>query len=114
MGKLILVQGPSLDSEPPHSFDQVSRIARADERLSDRAFRVLAAIEGYCWGDRRDCWVSNRTLGHESGGVGPNTVRRSIRELEKLGYLRTEPDKAKARGQRLILLYTLKRPGPPD
>jgi hypothetical protein len=48
MGRLILVQGPSLDSEPPHSFDQVSRIARADKRLSDRAFRVLATIESYC------------------------------------------------------------------
>ncbi len=112
MGKLILVQGPSLDSEPPHSFDQVSRIARADKRLSDRGYRVLATIEGYCWGDRRDCWVSNRTLGEESGGFSPNTVRVALRELERLGYLRTEPDQAKARGQRLILLYTLKRPGP--
>ncbi len=113
MGRSILVRGPSPDPAPPHSFDQVSRIARADDRLSDRAFRVLAAIEGYCWGDRRDCWVSNRTLGKESGGVGPNTVRRSLRELERLGYLRIEPDKTKARGQRIVLLYTLKRPGPP-
>ena len=114
MGRLILVRGPSLDSEPPHSFDQVSRIARADKRLSDRGYRVLAAIEGYCWGDRRDCWVSNRTFGNESGAVRPRTIRRAIRELEQLGYLRTEPDQAKARGQRLILLYRFKRPGPPD
>jgi hypothetical protein len=114
MGRLILVQGPSLDSEPPHSFDQVSRIARADKRLSDRGYRVLATIEGYCWGDRRDCWVSNRTLGEQSGGVSAMTARRAIRELEQLGYLRIEEDKTKARGHRLVLLYQLKRPGLPD
>jgi hypothetical protein len=114
MGKLILVQGPSLDSEPPHSFDQVSRIARADKRLSDRGYRVLATIEGYCWGDRRDCWVSNRTLGEESGGVSARTTCRAIRELEQLGYLKTVPDLSKIRGHRLVLLYQLKRPGLPD
>jgi hypothetical protein len=114
MGRLILVQGPSLESESPHSFDQVSRIARADKRLSDRAYRVLATIEGYCWGDQRECWASNTTLGDQSGGVGPEAVRRAIRELETLGYLRIEPDKTKGRGHRLVLLYQLKRPGLPD
>lgn len=98
--------------EPSHAFDQVSRRARSDGQLSDRAYRVLATIEHYAWGDRRDCWASNRTIGEQSGGVGPEAVRRALRELEARGYLRCEPDPTKARGQRLILLYELKRPGP--
>lgn len=113
MGKLILVRGPSPDPQPPHAFDQVTRVARADRRLSAQAYRVLATIESYCWGVSRECWTSNRTLGEQSGGVSTTTARRAIHELESLGYLRIEEDKTKARGQRLVLLYELKRPGPP-
>ena len=109
MGRLELVRGAqSPDPEPPHNFDRASRVARSDKRLGHRAYRVLAAIEGHCWEGRRDCWTSNTTLGEEAGGIGPEAVRRAIRELEQLGYLRVEPDPTKARGQRLILLYQLK------
>ena len=114
MGRLQLVREPSPDLVPPHGFDQVSRVARADDRLSAQGYRVLAAIESYCWGDSRDCWTSNRTLGKQSGGVSATTARRAIHELQKLGYLRIEEDKTKVRGQRLVLLYRLKRPGLPD
>ena len=108
MGRLQLVREQSPACEPAHTFDRTSRVARADPKLSHRAYRVLAAIEGHCWGDRRDCWTSNTTLGLEAGGIGPEGVRRAIRELEKLGYLRIEPDPSKVRGHRLILLYELK------
>ena len=113
MGRLILVQGPSLDSEPPHNFDQVSGSpgptsgSPTGPSGCSRRSRAIAGATAATAG------FPNRTLGDESGGVSPNTVRIAIRELERLGYLRTEPDKAKARGQRLVLLYTLKRPGPP-
>ncbi len=85
-------------------------MARRDRRLGHRDFRVLCSIEGRCWGDQRDCWTSNRTLGEESGGIGPEAVRRAIRVLERLGYLRVEVDPSKVRGSRLILLYQLKGP----
>ena len=108
MGRLQLVREQSPDSEPAHAFDRTSRVARADPRLGHRAFRVLAAIEGHCWANRRESWTSNTTLGIEAGGIGPEGVRRAIRELERLGYLRIEPDPSKIRGHRVILLYQFK------
>jgi Helix-turn-helix domain len=103
---------PDAQVDAGHRFDQVSRTARADRRLGDRAYRLLAAIESYCWGDRRDCWTCNRILGEQIGGSSPSTVRRAIRELVTAGYLRVEPDATKMRGQRLILLFELARSEP--
>jgi len=113
MGRLIYVgDTPSSDTPEPHAFDQVSRVARADPKLSDRGFRLLAAIEGYCWGDSRECWPCNKTLGRQCGGVSDDTIRRGLVELVKLGYLKIIPDKTKMRGQRLVLNYVLRRPDP--
>jgi hypothetical protein len=92
-----------------HRFDQVSRVARADPRVTDRAYRVLATIESYCWGESRSCFATNRTIGTQSGGVGPETVRRAIRCLEKAGYLRVEEDKTRMRGSRIVLLYKIRK-----
>jgi hypothetical protein len=127
-----LVQGNPLDDEPPrklkrvepelvdaqaepegHAFDQVSRVARADPRVTDRAYRVLATIVSYCWGISGTCFATNRTIGRQSGGVGPEAVRRAIRCLEKAGYLRVEEDNTRMRGQRIILLFKLRRPDLP-
>jgi hypothetical protein len=93
-----------------HTFDKVPRKARSDTKLSARSYRVLAAIEGHAWGESRECWACNRTLGHEAGGIGPEAVRRAIRQLEHLGYLRVEPDPSKMRGSKLCLLYQLRKP----
>jgi hypothetical protein len=93
-----------------HGFDQVSRTARVDPRLSHRSFRVLATLESYCFGDARESWACNRTIGQASGGIGSNAVRLALRELEKLGYVRLIPDDRKMRGSRLEILYLLKRP----
>jgi hypothetical protein len=107
--RLIQVDAPTPEPEG-HAFDQVSRVARADPRLTGSAYRILATIEGYCWGDRRDCWACNRTLGAQAGGIGPEQVRRCLRQLESAGYLKIEPDPSRKRGNRLILLYELKKP----
>jgi hypothetical protein len=112
MGRLELVREQIPDAPEPHGFDQVSRVARADRNLSDRGFRLLSAIEGFCWGDDRECWPCNKTLGRHCGGVSADTIRRGLAELVRLGYIRIEPDKTKMRGQRLILNYVLKRPDP--
>lgn len=110
-GPMRQVDEPTPDPvEARHGFDQVSRIARADPRLSHRAFRLLACLEGYCFGDDRESWVTNRTLGKQSGGIGPNAVRLGLRELEQAGYIRIDPDPSKMRGARIRLLYRLKRP----
>lgn len=98
-------------TRPVHTFDRAPRTARSDRELSDRAYRVLATLEAYCWGDSRACWVSNRTIAEQSGGCHPDTIRRALRDLEARGYLRTEPDPTKVRGQRIHLLYDLA--GPP-
>jgi hypothetical protein len=112
MGRLRPVDQPTAAPEP-HPFDQVSRLARADPRLSDRAFRVLCTLEGYCFGDDRECWPSNRTIGQKSGGVGPEAIRRAIRELEKIGYLEVIPDTRRFRGQRLRITHQLRKPERP-
>lgn len=114
MGRLCFVgHEPTTAETSRHGFDRVSKEARADPRLSDRAYRVLATLEGYCWGEDRESWPSNRTLGLKSGGVGPEAIRRALRELERLGYVRIVPDPTKNRGQRIELLYQLRRPGVP-
>jgi hypothetical protein len=111
MGKLHPVDQPTPAPEiADHGFDQVSKQARADPRLSHRAFRVLACLEGYCFGDNRESWACNRTIGKTSGGIGINAVRLALRELEKYGYLEVIPDPSRMRGSRLKLLYRLKRP----
>jgi hypothetical protein len=94
----------------PHGFDKVSREARCNCALSHRAFRVLATLEGYCFGDDRESWACNRTIGAKSGGIGPNAVRLALRELERHGYLEIVPDDRKFRGSRLRLLYTMRGP----
>jgi len=105
------VDEPTPDPETErHGFDQVSRIARADPRLSHRAFRILSCLEGYCFGDDRQSWASNRTIGKGCGGIGPNVVRLGLRELEQAGYIQIEPDRDKMRGQRISILYQLKQP----
>jgi hypothetical protein len=110
-GRLRPVAEPTTAPAPElHSFDQVSREARRDPRLSHRAFRVLATLEGYCFGDVRESWACNRTIGQASGGIGINAVRLALRELEKFGYLEVIPDASRMRGSRLKLLYQLKRP----
>ena len=97
-----------------HGFDRVSRQARADPRLSHKGFRVLAALEGYCFGDDRESWACNRTIGAACGGIGPNAVRLALRELAHLGYVESIPDLSRMRGSRLRILYRLKRAdGPP-
>jgi DNA-binding transcriptional ArsR family regulator len=99
------------DQEPEgESFDQVPRKARADKQLSATGYRVLAAIEGGCFGSSRRCSLTNGKLGANAGGISHNTVRRALRELEELGYLRVELDKTRFRGQVLVLLYELKGP----
>jgi hypothetical protein len=111
-GPLRPVAVPTPAPQPPirEPFDQTPKRARQDSQLSDRAYRVLAGLEGYCFGDDRESWVTNKTLGRVCGGKGPNAVRQALRELEALGYLRIEPDPTKMRGQRIQLLYLLKRP----
>lgn len=103
---------PLAPTRPIHSFDRPPRPARVDPRLSDRAYRVLVTLEAYCWGESRECWVSNRTLAEQSGGAHPDTIRRALRQLEALGYLTTTPDPSKVRGQRIQLLYDLAGPRP--
>jgi hypothetical protein len=112
MGRLRPVDQPTA-APVPHPFDQVSRLARADPRLSARGFRVYCTLEGYCFGDDRECWPSNRTIGKNSGGVGPEAVRRALRELEKLGYLEVIPDPRRYRGQRLRITHQLRKPERP-
>ena len=94
-----------------HGFVRGSMVALKDAELGHRSFRVLCALEGYCWGDDdRESWATNRTLGRRAGGIGPDAVRLALRELEQRGYVRIEPDPSKMRGSRIILLYQLKRP----
>lgn len=100
-------------ARPVHAFDRPPRAARLDPELSATAYRVLATIEAHCYGDRRECWPSNRTIGEQSGRISPETVRRALRELEARGYLAIRPDPTKARGQRLTPLYDLAGPTPP-
>lgn len=112
MGRLQLVRGPSPDPEPTYTFARLPLAAWDDPRLSDRAFRVLFAIERHCWGDRRECWATNATLAGRSRRVSHDTIGRGLRELVDLGYIRVEPDPTKARGQRIVLLYRLKAKDP--
>ena len=94
----------------PHGFDQVSKTARKDARLSHRAFRVLATLESYCFREDRESWACNRTIGTSSGGIGPNAVRLALRELEKLGYIAIIPDISRMRGSRIQIRFHLVKP----
>ncbi len=110
-GRLVRVEEPTPDPELlRHGFDQVSKVARCDPRLSHRSFRVLCSLEGFCFRDDRQSWVTNRTLGRISGGIGKDAARLALRELEKLGYIRLIEDETKMRGQRIEILYRLKQP----
>jgi hypothetical protein len=95
--------------QPGEPFDRPPKRARTDTELSHRAFRVLACLEGYCFGEDRESWACNRSIGAASGGIGVNAVRLALRELERLGYILIIPDITRMRGSRIRLLYMLKQ-----
>jgi hypothetical protein len=104
VGSLRPVESPT--PEPGrHSFARASTIALADEKLGHRSFRVLLALECYCFGDDRESWATNRTIGKRAGGIGPEAVRQGLRQLEQLGYIRLIEDKTRWRGSRIEILY---------
>lgn len=113
-GRLRQVDPTRADATEPHGFTRASLPALQDPRLSHRNFRVLAALESYCWGRDRDSWPCNRTLGLRAGGIGPNAVRQALRELEALGYLESIPDIRKFRGSRLEIRYQFRRSAEAD
>jgi hypothetical protein len=43
-----------------HGFVRASTIALTDENLSHRSFRVLLALESYCWGEDRESWATGK------------------------------------------------------
>jgi hypothetical protein len=109
MGGFRRVEATGTDPAEAHGFVKASIIALKDEALSHRSFRVLISLESYCWGDDRESWPTNRTLGLRAGGIGPEAVRQALRELERRGYLQLVPDTTRWRGSRIVLLYLLKR-----
>jgi DNA-binding transcriptional ArsR family regulator len=94
----------------PGTWSRVSIAAIADKRVSDKAFRVLAALGKYA--DARGyCYPPLATIAG-STGMSTRTARRHLRVLEDCGYLTTYRQKRIHGGGYGANAYQLQFPAP--
>ena len=82
-------------------FAAIPHDIAADPRLSPTDLRVLAALFYFARADA-SCWPCDNSIAARVHRH-PGTVRRSLRHLEDLGYIRREPSRENPTG-RLIHL----------
>ena len=82
-------------------FAAIPHDIAADPRLSPTDLRVLAALFYFARADA-SCWPCDNSIAARVHRH-PGTVRRSLRRLEDLGYIRREPSRENPTG-RLIHL----------
>lgn len=71
--------------------------------MSDGAFRLYCLLQSYCFGEKRECYPSQKTLA-EKLRKSVRTVQRYITELIELGLI-----KVKRRGSTSNLYEVLKK-----
>ena len=92
-------QGTQYKTSVP--FAAIPHDIAADPRLSPTDLRVLAALFYFARADA-SCWPCDNSIAARVHRH-PGTVRRSLRHLEDLGYIRREPSRENPTG-RLIHL----------
>jgi hypothetical protein len=99
-----------LPPDEPQPFARVPDSAVGDTRLSDGAFRLLAAIMSGVWSQASEIHLTREELTRRVG-KGLTTVKRQLVELEECGYLERDRDYTKPGApHRLILGFRLRAP----
>ena len=80
-----------------HSFTKVPDEWTADASMSPTAFRVLVGLRSFAR-DKDACFPRNKAIGERAGlNCDERTIRRVLKELQVLGYVRVEFEGRKRR-----------------